>query len=114
MKQQFSLLNVLKYAGAYAACAIGSGFATGQEIMQFFTAQGAMSILGAVVTMLIFGWAGGTVMKDSSDLGLENPGLIARFYFGEKIGFLFDQNCNNKLRTLLHATPWCYELLSSS
>ena len=32
------LKDVLKIGGAYAAFCIGSGFATGQEIMQFFTA----------------------------------------------------------------------------
>ncbi len=90
MKDKVSFVNVIKFAGAYAACAIGSGFATGQEIMQFFTAQGKMSIAGAVVTMIVFGLAGGCVMKDSNDLKLKNPGLIARFYFGSKVGAVFD------------------------
>ena len=34
MKETVNPINVLKYAGAFVACAIGSGFATGQEIMQ--------------------------------------------------------------------------------
>ena len=38
MENKVSMANVVKFAGAYVACAIGSGFATGQEIMQFFTA----------------------------------------------------------------------------
>ena len=39
------LKDVLKIGGAYAAFCIGSGFATGQEIMQFFTAFGLVSAL---------------------------------------------------------------------
>ena len=49
MENKVSMANVVKFAGAYVACAIGSGFATGQEIMQFFTAQGIMSILGSII-----------------------------------------------------------------
>ena len=37
MKQKVNGLNVIKYAGAYIAFIIGSGFATGQEIIQFYT-----------------------------------------------------------------------------
>lgn len=40
MKDNVSIGNVIKFAGAYIACAIGSGFATGQEVMQFFSGQG--------------------------------------------------------------------------
>ena len=35
-----NFLTVLKTAGAFIAFLIGSGFATGQEIMQFFVAYG--------------------------------------------------------------------------
>ncbi len=89
MRGNVSFANVFKFAGAYCACAIGSGFATGQEIMQFFTAQGLMGIAGAVVTMLVFGWAGGTVMKDANKLQLKEPGKIAEYYFGKKAGNVF-------------------------
>ena len=34
---------VMKYAGAFIAWVIGSGFATGQEILQFFTSYGYYS-----------------------------------------------------------------------
>lgn len=40
MKQKTDWLNVVKYAGAYIAFIIGSGFATGQEIIQFYTSYG--------------------------------------------------------------------------
>ena len=41
MDKNYSIKAIVKYAGAYIAFIIGSGYATGQEIMQFFTAHGA-------------------------------------------------------------------------
>lgn len=90
MNKSMSLGNVLKFAGAYVACAIGSGFATGQEIMQFFTAQGIMSVIGTVVTTIIFAWVGGMLMKHGYEKQLETPAQIAEYYFGSKIGRLFE------------------------
>ena len=40
MEYRGSILNILKFAGAYIAFIIGSGFATGQDIMQYFTSNG--------------------------------------------------------------------------
>lgn len=34
---------VLKFSGAFIAWVIGSGFATGQEVLQFFTSYGYRS-----------------------------------------------------------------------
>lgn len=63
MKEKVSVLSVIKYAGAYIAFEIGSGFATGQEILQFYTSYGAWSIGAAIISMILFAWAGGSVMK---------------------------------------------------
>ena len=85
MKQEIRFGRVLRLSGAFTACAIGSGFATGQEIMQFFTAQGIMSMLGTVVTTVIFAWCGAILMKHGYEHRLSEPGEILEFYFG-KIG----------------------------
>lgn len=90
MENKVSMANVVKFAGAYVACAIGSGFATGQEIMQFFTAQGIMSILGSIITMVVFAWAGGMFMRHGKELQLKVPGAIVRFYFGHTVGKIFE------------------------
>lgn len=58
-------LNVIKYAGAYVAFIIGSGYATGQEIIQFYTSYGAWSIGSILISMFLFAWVGGAV----TDLG---------------------------------------------
>ena len=51
MQQQVSIWNVVKLAGAYIAFTIGSGFATGQEVLQFFTSYGPAGYIGALVSM---------------------------------------------------------------
>lgn len=63
MKEKVNILRVIKYAGAYIAFEIGSGFATGQEILQFYTSYGAWSIGAAIISMILFAWTGGSVMK---------------------------------------------------
>lgn len=50
-------LGVLKISGAFMAFLIGSGFATGQEAMQFFVAYGLQGVGGALVALLLFMYA---------------------------------------------------------
>lgn len=54
MKDKISIANVVKFGGAYAAFIIGSGFATGQEILQFFTCHGILSIGSILISLVIF------------------------------------------------------------
>lgn len=86
MKEKVSIGNIIKFSGAFLACAIGSGFATGQEIMQFFSSFGAMGIPGTVVTTVIFAWVGSKFMKHGFELQLEQPADIIPYYFGKKFG----------------------------
>lgn len=76
MKEKIRIRSVLKYAGAYIALEIGSGFATGQEILQFYTSYGVMSIGTALISMILFAWAGGSIMKighEEGEAGREKP-----------------------------------------
>lgn len=63
MKQKLNVGRVIKYAGAYIAFIIGSGFATGQEIIQFYTSYGYWSIGAILISMFFFAWVGATVMR---------------------------------------------------
>ena len=40
MEEKCNKKTVLRIMGAYVAWVMGSGFATGQEILQFFTSYG--------------------------------------------------------------------------
>lgn len=63
MEGKTSMKNVIKYAGAFVAFMIGSGFATGQEIMQFFTAYGIKSIGGVLISMTLFSLVGAILVR---------------------------------------------------
>ena len=86
MNETVNIRNVIKLSGAFVACAIGSGFATGQEILQFFAGQGIMSIVGTLVTTVLFAWCGAMFMKHGFEHRLESPVKILEFYFGIKTG----------------------------
>lgn len=78
--------NVLKITGAYIAWVIGSGFATGQEVLQFFSSYGFMSY--AVIGMDLAGFIliGYFLMRT----GFENKNADGfdhfRYFCGAKLG----------------------------
>lgn len=80
------VIKIMKYAGAYIAFEIGSGFATGQEILQFYTSYGLWSIAAAILSMVLFSWVGGLLMemgymyKDSD--GIKPYNIICGKYAG--------------------------------
>lgn len=86
MNKNCSILNVIKLAGAYIAFSIGSGFATGQEVMQFFTAFGFDGIIGALVSMVLFAGLGAILMAKGYDLKLKTQTTAFRYYCGKYIG----------------------------
>ncbi|MGB9036499.1 MAG: hypothetical protein WCC45_18460, partial [Paeniglutamicibacter sp.] len=51
--EKASFLRVLTYAGAIIAFLIGSGFATGQEILQYFTSYGYWGVFGTGLLVLV-------------------------------------------------------------
>ncbi len=85
-KDVISMKNVFRFAGAYIAIIIGSGFATGQEIMQFFSAYGLKSVPGAIISMILFAFIGamlirfGYVHKDNDSID------YYKYYFGKIYG----------------------------
>ncbi|AWE07381.1 hypothetical protein DCE79_08350 [Lysinibacillus sp. 2017] len=58
----------IQIAGAFVSLVVGAGFASGQEIMQYFTSFGIMSIFGSIVAAIIFAILGMTLAQIGSDL----------------------------------------------
>ena len=89
-KKAISPAHVIRFSGAFVAFMIGSGFATGQEIMQFFTAYGLWSIGGIFIAMVLFAWSGKTLMnygfrhRDQSAEELAEGSF--RYYAGKYFG----------------------------
>ncbi|NLA52006.1 MAG: hypothetical protein GX860_07795 [Alcaligenaceae bacterium] len=90
MGQKVDIKNVIKMAGAFAAYLIGSGFATGQEILQFFASFGIDGLWGILIITLLFSSFGFVVMRKGHELQLLQPTQIFYYYTGPIIGRLIE------------------------
>ncbi len=48
-----SILKAISYAGVYVGAVIGAGYASGQEVLQFFAGYGLVGIIGAILTTTV-------------------------------------------------------------
>lgn len=84
-------LRVLTYAGAIVAFLIGSGFATGQEILQYFAAYGFWGILGTgTLVLVLMNYVCVEFFRAGQKHQFERPSLIFRHYCGRYLGGFFD------------------------
>lgn len=59
---------VIRLGGSYCAFMIGAGYASGQEIMQYFTNYGFLwSTLGIILSFVLGSWTAGEVMDVGND-----------------------------------------------
>lgn len=82
--------KVISIAGAFIAFLIGSGFATGQEVLQYFSSYGYWGILGALTTLGLFLYVGVSFIVAGFDNKFDKGSDIFKYYCGEKIGTFFD------------------------
>jgi len=77
---------VIKYAGAFIAWVVGSGFATGQEALQFFSSYGYMSYGVLLINFIGFLFLGQVLLIT----GYEHKNVVSfnhfKYFCGEKIG----------------------------
>lgn len=88
--QIVSVERVISFAGAFIAFLIGSGFATGQEIMQYFSAYGFMGIAGAIVVFVLFLYVGVSFITVGQEHRFPKGSDIYTYYCGDKIGKFYD------------------------
>ncbi|HLR92703.1 MAG TPA: hypothetical protein VK048_06535, partial [Atopostipes sp.] len=66
------MLKVLKLGSAFIGIIVGAGFASGQEILQYFTSFGYMGTIGAIVATALFAYVGMTLVNVGSRLQTTN------------------------------------------
>lgn len=88
---QSNFKRVLAYAGAIIAFLIGSGFATGQEVLQYFSSYGYWGVFGTgflVLTLMTY------VVLEFFVLGktknFDKPSKVFHYYCGKYLGSFFD------------------------
>ncbi len=81
--------SIIKYAGAFIAWVIGSGFATGQEVIQFFTSFGYSSYGVVLINLLGFIFISQVLFTTGYDYKSEASFNHFKYYCGEKLGTFY-------------------------
>ncbi|RPA58230.1 hypothetical protein EF384_07550 [Aerococcus agrisoli] len=78
-------------AGAMTASLIGSGFATGQEIIQYFVAHSWQGILGIITTFITVAFMGHAFFRAGLNRkkDLSSPNDVFILFAGQKIGTIY-------------------------
>ena len=79
--------TVIKIAGAYVAWVMGSGFASGQEILQFFTSFGFSSVILIAMNLAGFLLIGPMILQAGFENGDESH---FRYFCGRRLGMFYD------------------------
>ncbi|MDO4594523.1 MAG: hypothetical protein Q4B52_04010 [Tissierellia bacterium] len=92
-KNHVSLNNVIHYAGALIALLLGSGFATGQEILQYFAAFGYKGLFGAFIFYILLSYISTAFIAAGYREDFQNSNDIFTYFCGKYIGRFLDYFC---------------------
>lgn len=84
------LMRVMLTGGALIALLVGSGFTTGQEIMQYFVAYGYGGIASVALMLLLFVYVNLSFVSAGYEQQFSEPKSIYQYYCGKLIGNFFD------------------------
>ncbi|WP_110111700.1 amino acid/polyamine transporter II [Bacillus sp. CGMCC 1.16541] len=76
----------LQVAATYIGTVVGAGFATGKEIVQFFTKYGTAGLIGILISGLFFIWLGSKMMLMANEIKAESYQDLNNHLFGSAIG----------------------------
>ncbi|MEC0369103.1 YkvI family membrane protein [Paenibacillus chibensis] len=79
-------IRILQIAFTYIGTIVGAGFATGQEIIQFFTQYGKWGTLTILVATALFIWLGTKMMIMSRRIEAKSYEDLNKHLFGPKAG----------------------------
>lgn len=85
-----SIRRVIIMGGAFIGLLIGSGFTTGQEIMQYFVSFGKMGYAAIAMMFVLFVYVGSSFVSVGFEQQFKEPKNIYRYYCGKLIGTFFD------------------------
>ena len=85
--------RILLIASAFIGVIVGAGFASGQEVLQYFTSFGILGTLGAIITTALFAyvgmmlvWLGSKFDTDSHKVVIHN--ITGKSLFGKLLGWI--------------------------
>lgn len=80
----------LQIGGAYIGLIVGAGFASGQEILQFFTSYGMWGMMGTVMAMILFVLVGMRLAQLGSRLQTVSHKDVIYHICGKQVGQAVD------------------------
>ncbi|MBB6218525.1 putative membrane protein YkvI [Anaerosolibacter carboniphilus] len=78
--------NIIKIASIYIGTVIGAGFASGQEIMEFFTKYGIWGFYGIGIASVLFGLIGSLILLKVHKLRLTSFEDLLQVTMGARLG----------------------------
>ncbi|MTT31541.1 transporter [Terrilactibacillus sp. BCM23-1] len=75
-------------AATYIGTIVGAGFASGKEIIQFFTQFGSLGSIGILVSGVIFTWIGTKMLVLAGRIKATSFNELTEYIFGIKIGLI--------------------------
>ncbi len=85
-----SMKRIIMVAGASISFNIGSGFATGQETIQYWVPFGILGLLSILIYTAINTYANNGFIDAGKETGESNPNAIFNYFCGKYIGTFFD------------------------
>ena len=82
-------INVVKIAGTWISYCIGSGFATGQDSLQYFCSWGSMGFLAIAVGICIHIYVSSSYLKLGKEIEFKNPMDVFTYYSGPYLVMIF-------------------------
>src|SRR5690625_5120470 len=82
--------DTLRIAGVYVGTIIGAGFASGQEILQFYTGYGWWGILGTLDTVILYPLLGYYMVVLGKTLNAPAHKIVTYHSFGKYLGYGID------------------------
>lgn len=90
ISNKVSVRRVIIMGGAFIGLLIGSGFTTGQEIMQYFVSFGKMGYAAIAMMFVLFVYVGSSFVSVGYEQQFKEPKNIYQYYCGKYIGTFFD------------------------
>lgn len=85
-----ALRNTIKIASVYVGTVLGAGFASGQEMMKFFTLYGYKGMFGLVITGMLFGMIGFATLTIIREKGCRSYNDFINHVAGKHLAIAFE------------------------
>jgi len=102
-KEEYNVKAIIKYAGAFIAWVVGSGFATGQEILRFFSSYGYASYCAVLFSLVGFIFIGQILLIKGHENRRVEKFNHFKFYCGNKLGTIYSWLVSATLVLLMSA-----------